>query len=448
MKMIVENLTEENFSDDPSLPVGIITTFEKIRHTRMVSTTDVKPFIDYFPMNVGLDNFTDLPSEKGLDIALEGFAVLFKVTAGVLLVSALGVCIFNFIRSRKAAEATADAATSGVLLSKEINNLMNQIRLAPGYLNRHQPLIQAKDIPLGPTGHGRSFTMLGEVSFKDWSDRFYEDGRDQHFVNAIASKVASGEFFSVTEHLMTPMADYMSDLGNRVKQLTAMVNKMGEMLNSGRLDQMVKDIEGLDTRSIRGVFLGILERVYGKELGQPRANLASNSAELMNDRVQSLKDYYDSTKDDKNFVQTHYQQNADRWRSGNVEGMLGDIPRICDHAAKLGAAPSLSTGKNIVDECEKLRRLLAPMEVPEMVDQALKNTLESIRLDSIASVNLFEMIINEQRQFTIYVQDILGLTIELAGAVAVFSRPNDPSGARKLTQDAVNATKAMRKVKL
>lgn len=445
MKMITENLTEELFTDDPLIPKGIITTYETIKRDRMVSQEQVSPYIQHFPMNVSLGNFTEKPSEKGLDIALEGFAVLFKVTAGVLLVSALGVCIFNFIRSRKAAEATSDAATNGVLLNKEIVKLLTGIRAAKGFHDRSIK-IKASDIPMGPTR--RALNLHGEITYTEWASRFYAYGHDQHFTNAIASKVADGKFFSITEHLMTPMADYMSDLAGSVKQLSKMVDNLPATINSGRLEQVARDIDQLDTRSIRGTFLGHLERVYGKELPQPRVTFQANSAELLDARVTALKEFYDNTRDDKKFVQNHYQANVDRWRGGAVEQMMGRIPEICAQAAKLGAAPSLSTGKSIVDECEQLRRKISAIEVPEVIDTALKATLESIRLDSIASVNLFEMVINEQRQFTIYIQDILNQTIEWALAVGSFTKPADPQAAKRLMNDAQDATKATRKVKL
>ena len=226
------------------------------------------------------------------------------------------------------------------------------------------------------------------------------------------------------------------------------VQDLPTALNAGRLPQVVKQIEELNIQAVRATFLGHLERVYGKELSQPRTVLPSNSALLMDSRVTSLKEFYDATRDDKNFVRDHYQSNLDKWKNGDVEGMLGRIPQICEQASKLGAAPSLSTGKNIVDECEKLRQKLANMEVPEVVEDAMKAILEDIRLDSVASVNLFEMVINEQRQFTIYIQDILNQTIEWAAAVGAFTRPGDPNAAKKLLRDVQDASQATRKVKL
>jgi hypothetical protein len=445
MKMITEDLTEELFTDDPLIPQGIISTYQAIKKNRMVSQEMVSPYIQNFPMNISLSNFSELPSEKGLDIALEGFAVLFKVAAGVLLVSALGVCIFNFVRSRKAAEATTANASSGAMLHREITKLLTGIRAAGGYHDRTIK-IKSSDIPTGVTR--RALNLHGEITYTDWANSFYAYGHDQHFVNAIASKVATNQFPSVTEHLMTPMADYLSDLGGRVKQLALIIQDLPAALNAGRLPEMVRSIENLNIQEVRATFLGHLERVYGKELSAPRTILPANSALLLDSRVTSLKEFYDNTREDKHFVRDHYQNNLDRWRNGDVEGMLGRIPEICTQASKLGAAPSLSTGKNIVDECEKLRQKVSAQEVPEVVEDALKKILEDIRLDSVASVNLFEMVINEQRQFTIYIQDILNQTIEWGGAVAAFTKPVDPSGARKLLRDVQEATASTRKVKL
>lgn len=447
----VDNPDEPEFIESQNfqgIGMGIATVFQKIKNDRVVCQADVEPYIQHFPMNINLSNFSEQPSEKGYDMALEGFAMLFKVTAGVLLVSALGVCIYNFVRSRKTAEVTTDMALSSVTMSKEISEVMELVRAAPGYQNRVQPMIQASAIPINATGRGRSFTLHGEVNFNDFAALFFDDSHHQHFTNAIASKVALGEFSSVTEHLMTPMADYLSDLAGRVKKLTGFIKDMPARLNAGQLEMVVKDIENLDTRTIRGTFLKRLNEVYDRNLPSPKGAFQSDSAELMEDRVNALKDHYDQTKDDKDFIKTHYAANAEKWKNGDVEGMLGRIPQICDAASKMGAAPSLSTGKNIVNECENLRRLIAPMEIPEMVDQSLKNTLESIRLDSIASVALFEMVINEQRQFTIYVQDILFQVAELAGAVSAFTKPTDPSKARKLLSEAADAVKVAKKVKV
>lgn len=445
MKMITENLNEDWMKDNPEYFSGLASTYSTLKNDRLVSQEMVSPYIQNFPMNVSLNNFSKEPSEKGLEIALEGFAVLFKVAAGVLLVSALGVCIFNFIRSRKAAEATTDYASNGVVLNKEISKLLAGIRSAKGFHDRTQK-IKASDLPTGLSR--RALHLSGEITYIEWASAFYAYGHDQHFVNAIASKVATDKFPSVTEHLMTPMADYLSDLGGRVKQLSLIVQDLPTALNAGRLPQVVKKIEDLNIQAVRATFLGHLERVYGKELAQPRTVLPANSALLMDSRVTSLKEFYDATRDDKNFVRDHYQSNLDKWKNGDVEGMLGRIPQICEQASKLGAAPSLSTGKNIVDECEKLRQKLANMEVPEVVEDAMKAILEDIRLDSVASVNLFEMVINEQRQFTIYIQDILNQTIEWAAAVGAFTRPGDPSAAKKLLRDVQDASQATRKVKL
>jgi len=445
MKMITENLNEDWMKDNPEYFSGLASTYATLKNDRLVSQEMVSPYIQNFPMNISLSNFSEQPSEKGLEIALEGFAVLFKVAAGVLLVSALGVCIFNFVRSRKAAEATTNYASNGVVLNKEITKLVAGIRAAKGFHDRTQK-IKASDLPAGMSR--RALHLSGEITYNEWASAFYAYGHDQHFVNAIASKVATNQFPSVTEHLMTPMADYLSDLGGRVKQLALIVQDLPTALNAGRLPQVVKQIEELNIQAVRATFLGHLERVYGKELSQPRTVLPSNSALLMDSRVTSLKEFYDATRDDKNFVRDHYQSNLDKWKNGDVEGMLGRIPQICEQASKLGAAPSLSTGKNVVDECEKLRQKLANMEVPEVVEDAMKAILEDIRLDSVASVNLFEMVINEQRQFTIYIQDILNQTIEWAAAVGAFTRPGDPNAAKKLLRDVQDASQATRKVKL
>lgn len=446
--MGLENLVQqlELTTEDPTLPNGIIGTYERIKQTQMVSQADVQPYIQHFPMNVSVTNFDEEPSGRGLEIALEGFAMLFKVTAGVILVSTLGVCIYNFIRSRKNAESTSDMATNATQLNKQLFKLMDEIRKAPGYQIRNQPLIDAKDIPLG--FNNRSHGLNGQVTFQDWADKFYTNGYDEHFTNAIASKVASGKFDSVTFNLMQSTSDYMSDLAGRVKNLRALVKEIGPRIMAGQLEKLEHEIRGLDTAKIRGTLLKSINQVYDKVLPSPKGSFRSDSSQLLEDRSQQLKNFFDQTKDDKNFVKEHYQENADKWRQGDVEGMLGKIPEICAAASTLGSAPSLSTGKNIVNECEELRRLISPLEIPEAIDQALKDTLEDIRLDSISSMTIFDMVVNEQRQFTIYIQDILNLTVELAATVAAFSRPTDPSLSKRLANDAVAAGKESRKVKV
>jgi hypothetical protein len=436
----------ESLQDNPEAHTGIASTFEKIKQDRVVSQSDIAPFIQYFPMTVSISNFDEQPSPRGLEIALEGFAMLFKVTAGVILVSVLGVCIYNFIRSRKNAESTSDMATNATLLNKELFKLMDGIRKAPGYQVRTQPLIDAKDIPLG--FNNRSHGLSGQVNFQDWADRFYTDGYDQHFTNAIASKIASGKFDSITLNLMQLTSDYMSDLAARVKNLRMLVKEIGPRVLAGQLEKLEHEIRGLDTAKIRGTLLKGINQIYDKVLPSPKGSFRTDSSQLLEDRAQQLKTFFDQTKDDKNFVKEHYQENADRWRQGDIEGMLGKIPEICAAASTLGSAPSLSTGKNIVNECEELRRQISPLQIPEAIDQALKDTLEDIRLDSISSMAIFDMVINEQRQFTIYIQDILNLTVELAAAVAAFSRPTDPSLSKRLANDAVAAGKASRKVKV
>ena len=113
MKMITENLNEDWMKDNPEYFSGLASTYATLKNDRLVSQEMVSPYIQNFPMNISLSNFSEQPSEKGLEIALEGFAVLFKVAAGVLLVSALGVCIFNFVRSRNCLLYTSDAADEG-----------------------------------------------------------------------------------------------------------------------------------------------------------------------------------------------------------------------------------------------------------------------------------------------------------------------------------------------
>lgn len=446
MEMQTAPLVELLGKENTDLSTGIASTFQKIKSTRTVSQTDVEPFINYFPMTVSLSNFSEEPSEKGLDMALEGFAVLFKVAASIALVGALGICIYNFIRSRQAAETTTDFATKSVNMSAETFKLMDQIRQSPGYQSRTTPLIKASEIPVSPNGRGMHLT--GEVNFNDWAEKFYGEGHTQHFTNAIASKIAAGTFDSVTANLMQTMSDYLSDLAGRVKKFRELTKGMPARINAGELDKLVIDINNVDTRTPRSTVLKVLNQVYDKVLPPPRQNFMSDSAQLLEDRVTALKNHFDSAKDDKNFVKEAYLENVTKWRAGDVEGMMGQIPEICKTASKLGAAPSLSTGKNVVNECEELKKELAKMEIPEVVDTALRAALESIRLDSVSAVALFDMVINEQRQFTIYSQDILNMTVELALAVSAFTRPTDPSKAKRLASDAVNAAKLSKKIKV
>ena len=112
-------------------PVGISCTYERMLETREVSRADIAPFIQHFPMNVSLTNFSEEPSSKGIDIALEGFATLFKVAAGVALVGILGVCIYNFIRSRNSAEGVSNQAMAVVKGHKLYEDLAKGIRSMP-----------------------------------------------------------------------------------------------------------------------------------------------------------------------------------------------------------------------------------------------------------------------------------------------------------------------------
>lgn len=446
MEMNTAPLVELLGTDNDTMSTGIASTFQKIKTDRAVSQADIEPFINYFPMTVSLSNFSEEPSEKGLDMALEGFAVLFKVAAGIALVGVLGICIYNFIRSRQAAEMTTDFATKSVNMSVETFKLFDGIRQSPGYQSRQSPMISASEIPISPNGRGMHLT--GQVNFQEWADKFYGEGHTQHFTNAIASKIAAGTFDSVTWNMMQLMSDYMSDLAGRVKKLREISKTIPGRVNAGELDKLERDIRGLDTRTPRGLVLKGLNQIYDKVLPSPRNHFMSDSAQLLDDRVNALKLHFDSSKDDKNFVKEAYLDNLTKWRQGDVEGMTGNIPTICLAASKLGSAPSLSTGKNIVNECEELKKEFAKMEVPEAIDKALKDVLEEIRLDSISSVTIFDMVINEQRQFTIYIQDILNMTVELAMAVAAFTKPTDPSKAKRLASDAVNAAKLSKKIKV
>lgn len=436
----------ESFNADP---VGIAFTAERIKETRAVSQADVAPFIQHFPMNVSLSNFSEEPSSKGVDIALEGFATLFKVAAGVALVGILGVCIYNFIRARNSAASAVEIASMLAKMEKSYNTVVDGVRAAPAWQNRSQPFIGSSEIPLPPDG--RALGMVGEVNCLEFCDRFFGD--EMRFDNmvegrAVAAMVALGKMSSVTDTLTGPFADYLGDLTKRVQHLRKIITEMPANINSGELDGIVRDLNAIDMSVPRGTVLKLLNSGFDKLLPPPKSGFSNGSAGLLEDRVAALKDVFEQR--DRSIYMRSAEHDAlqHEWREGNFEKLLGQLPEIFRRAAKMSGAPAETIGRNLVNECEELKKRVATSEFPEAVDARFKELLEEIRLDSLSATTIMDLTLAELRQFFGYTKAIALSVAYLGMAVAAFSRPVQPAQAKRLAHDSAEAAKLFGKIKV
>lgn len=430
-------------------PVAITATWDRIRDTRLVSQADVNPFIQHFPMNVSLNNFSEQPSSKGIEIAMEGFAALFKVAAGVALVGVLGACIYNFIRGRNAAETVVNSAAAVQGLSKSMTTLADGIRASSAWQSRSGSTIPASSIPMGVGGQSMNFA--GDVSFLEYADKFYNEHNNFDMLvdnKALAVLIARGKFNSVTDNLVRPVAEYLGDLAKRVKQLQEIISKMPHGINGGDLNGAVDELDKVNLHIPRGTVLNRLVQVYDSVLTSPKGKFEPGSAWLLEDRVQALSVSFEDCNKKTGLEEAVLKSVYGDWCNGDFEKVTGKIPEICANAATISSAPSASVGKNIISECEELKRRVATSEFPEAVDKRFKEILEEIRLDSISALVVFDLAAIEQRQLVAYMRRIVLKTSQLAGAVSAFSMSADPVHSKRLAHNAVEAGKAALKIKI
>jgi hypothetical protein len=435
----------EGLEADPAI---ISSSIERMQNDRLVCQSDVAPFIQHFPMNISLDNFSEEPSEKGLDIALEGMSMLFKVAAGVALVGVLGICIYNFIRSRRAAETIAEGSAVTARLGKLTLELEQDIHTAPGFINTRTPLLGSNEIP-----HGLGLHFSGEVSYAEFADKFFSAkgvGAIAGISSDLAIKINYGEVPSATDQLMAPMSDYLGDLAKRVTELRKIIADMPGALNAGHIDKITQRIVAIDLKVPRGTVLGLIERNFDNRLPPPRGSFQAGSAAMFEDRVEALANLYTELSEGSHPNQkggNAEEKATTDWVSTNLSGLIGPLVDISTRCAKVGLSPSLSTGRSIVAECEELKKKVATSDFPDAVDAALKVVLEDVRMDSLAAMKLFDVINTEQRLTAKWVSFVLRWTAEHARVVALFTRSVSPPAAASLTKKAANALKEAQKQK-
>lgn len=430
-------------------PVGISCTMERIKETRQVSRADVAPFIQHFPMSVSLNNFSEEPSSKGVDIALEGFATLFKVAAGVALVGILGVCIYNFIRSRNAATSAVDSASMVAKMEKEIRAIIADTRGLPAWQSRSQHYAGSSEIPVPPDGI--PLNLVGEVNYIQFSERYF--GKEERFERmterrVIATLVALGKMNSVTEHLMRPTADYMGDLSKRVAELRKIISDMPGTINSGKLDQIVESLNKIDMTTPRSTVIRQINTAFDRMLPPPKGSFEAGSGGLLEDRSSALKVVFEERQKEVYLDKNSSQEFVTKWQEGDFENLLGRIPDICRNISSISSAPSPLIGRSLIKECEDLKKKVAESEFPHEVNDRFTALLEEIRLDSVSAMALMDMANVELSQFASLARQVgMGITY-VAVSVATFSKQAEPARSKVLAKKASEMLKTLEKINI
>lgn len=430
-------------------PVGISCTMERIKETRQVSRADVAPFIQHFPMSVSLNNFSEEPSSKGVDIALEGFATIFKVAAGVALVGVLGIAIYNFVRSRNSAATSVDSATMVAKMEKDVRALIDGTRSMPAWQNRSRDFIGSNDVPTPPDG--TTLGLIGEVNYLQFSEVYF--GNAERFERmlerrSVAGLVALGKLNSVTEHLMRPTADYLTDLSKRVQQLRKVISDMPGNVNAGKVDQIVDELNKVDLSVPRSTVIRQIDTAFDRFLPPPKAEATPASAILLEDRSAALKAVFEERDKEIYLDNASNKEFVDLWQNGDFEKLLGRIPDICRTISTISSAPSATVGRTLINECEELKKKIAQSDFPHEVDARMRELLEDIRLDSVASMAIMDMVMAELRQFASLARQVSMGIAYVAAATAAFSRKVEPAKAKRLAQDAATTLKTLEKIKI
>lgn len=254
----MEMIALESFDGDAQEVAELLNL---IQVTGRVSRTQIQPYVQHFPVYVGLANFTEEPSEQSVGIALEGMSVLLKVAIGVALAGVIGAIVLHVVNSRKAAGTTVSNA----------RDVLNQLALVED-LEKAQEIL---DVSLLTTADGSKLPTevrkgTGEIAWSETekvtTQRF--QGTVNQNVTGLAMAIAMGEYEPASSSTTTVVEHFLKEATTTLERIERIIRQGSELssvaVNGGRV---VEELYAIIDSPTRRQLLGTLEHSYGRNLG-------------------------------------------------------------------------------------------------------------------------------------------------------------------------------------
>lgn len=423
-------------------PDEIETVVDRINQTGTVCRGDVQPYIQHFPITIGLENFSEEPSTLGLDIATEAFATLFKVAVGVALVGALGGIVYFLTRSSSAAAATSSSYEKIERQAQVVVDLEKAIDEAPSEAQlkgvKGTSLPREANPPLGESVT-LSEAMVGAHNFM----------RNTLTANVslFAEEVVLNRIKPLSISTLAQVREYLEASANLAKKIDAALKDVESAVRDNRIDAFVQEVRDLADIPQRTALLEAIRSNYDNILAPIGLGAIKNDVSEEATVLDSLTEQLGQTINDK--VNGNLSPNGiDHFMNSVVAGKLSAdvlvLKAVATEAGKGRVVNLASSAKETQVRFDKLKRDNSQIKMPAEVSDAFTGLLDSILLD-VKSINrlvdVYSLEVNSMLEFAHVAASYLMLSAKTMSVYLAEADVNDDQRRRfkKIVEQAIKA---------
>lgn len=408
-------------------PESIAELTARLNATGVICRKDVEPYIQHFPVTVGLHNFTEDPSPKNFGMALEGFAALFSASVNASHTTALD-------RARKDVQSATlkfSAASANLVDIKEQTDFVEKkshllmLALPSRDLGRLPPSVLRAGLQdtFIPEGNGSSITFDDAVQP---IVNLYETelrGRCSGVINEILAgrNLISGAIYQEVRELV-------ADLTRRVQAVGELLHSAEEYVGRGEIEQLSQLIVAQIVSVRRQKAIARIDNTFDSVL-PPRASVGVMEGEHLDDSAvfdESLRLLSGHFADvDENDIEVKHLERA----SAGIFSQSATATHMKELRMQVrGVVISADEIKPLQDALDKLRDESPDTPLPEGADVALSTFLRTVEADCGALLIVSDLFQTELGAMAAYVDQYAAAQHNVIDTLALFIKHGEEPG--------------------
>lgn len=404
----------------------LASTISRINATGMVCRADVAPYIDQFPLTVGLEDFDEEPTGRNVQIATESMAAFLKIGLAIAVVGALGYVVFNLIASRRKCEKIKTEDAHRAYLFSLVNDARGLISTSPAWLNQGM---------VGADG----------LNLKNAIARHLQDGPG---VNLALEKeglrlFCRTHYGSVPAFTSRACLDQYAEILSQTKALSgvrSILSNAGQNIQSGRAAEVIGSLKALESKYSVFRFSDALTVVFGNILPKVSQSNSEPDGIVLLKIVDALESYYETTEESSTSVSSFIEKNVVELGTGypafpvSYSEVSGDIQR------------SITAVKDASSECEKLKAESKNYRLSTEVEQQAGETIENINNITKAASRLFDIAALEVNSAFLHAKWMAQVHVKILDlAEDILKQNNESPQASKMAAAKKELEKAIKK---
>lgn len=408
-------------------PQSLAELTARLNATGTICRKDVEPYIQHFPITVGLHNFTEDASPKNFGMALEGFAALFSASVNASHTTALD-------RARKdirAATLKFSAASANLSDIKEQADFVEKkahillLSLPGDALGRLPPSVLRSGLndTFIPEGNGSSITF--NDALQPILNLYETELRGN--CSGVINEILAGRNL-ISGAIYQEIRELFADLARRVQVVGDLIHSADEYVGRGEIEELSTLITQQVVSIRRQKAIARIDNTFDAVL-PPRGTVGQMEGDHLDDSGvfdESLRllsghfaDIDDSSIDIKHLEKASAAINSQSATSLHMKELRAQVRGVVIDADEV---------RPLQDALDKLREESPDTPLPEGADVALSVFLRTVEADCGALLIVADLFQTELGALAAYIDQYAAAQHNVVDTLALFIKNGEEPG--------------------